>query len=166
MLYESGVWVSCSKAREYSTGAPWRPAVRERALPIIAPSRPMNLLKAASTVSLLTLASRVTGLVRDMLIAAAFGASALDRRLQRRLPHPQPAAPAVRRRRVLAGLRADPGRARASARATTPTRQLVDAVATVLLWALLVTCVVGVVGGAAVVWLMASGLRALRRRGA
>ena len=30
----------------------------------------MNLLKAASTVSLLTLASRVTGLVRDQLIAA------------------------------------------------------------------------------------------------
>jgi len=36
----------------------------------------MNLLKAASTVSLLTLASRVTGLVREQLIAAAFGASA------------------------------------------------------------------------------------------
>jgi putative peptidoglycan lipid II flippase len=36
----------------------------------------MNLLKAASTVSLLTLVSRITGLVRDSLIAAAFGASA------------------------------------------------------------------------------------------
>jgi len=36
----------------------------------------MNLLKAASTVSLLTLASRVTGLLREQLIAAAFGASA------------------------------------------------------------------------------------------
>ena len=36
----------------------------------------MNLLRAASTVSLLTLASRVTGLVREQLIAAAFGASA------------------------------------------------------------------------------------------
>ena len=36
----------------------------------------MNLLKAASTVSLLTLASRITGLVRELLIAAAFGASA------------------------------------------------------------------------------------------
>ena len=36
----------------------------------------MNLLKAASTVSLLTLASRVTGLVREQIIAAAFGASA------------------------------------------------------------------------------------------
>ena len=36
----------------------------------------MNLLKAASTVSLLTLVSRITGLVREQLIAAAFGASA------------------------------------------------------------------------------------------
>ena len=36
----------------------------------------MNLLKAASTVSLLTLASRVSGLVREQLIAASFGASA------------------------------------------------------------------------------------------
>ena len=36
----------------------------------------MNLLRAASTVSLFTLASRITGLVREQLIAAAFGASA------------------------------------------------------------------------------------------
>ena len=35
----------------------------------------MNLLKAASTVSLLTLLSRVTGLVREQLVAAYFGAS-------------------------------------------------------------------------------------------
>ena len=37
----------------------------------------MSLLKAASTVSLLTLASRITGLVRDLLMAATFGASGL-----------------------------------------------------------------------------------------
>ena len=36
----------------------------------------MNLLRAASIVSLLTFASRVTGLVRELLIAASFGASA------------------------------------------------------------------------------------------
>ena len=36
----------------------------------------MNLLKAASTVSLFTLASRITGLVRELLVAATFGASA------------------------------------------------------------------------------------------
>jgi putative peptidoglycan lipid II flippase len=37
----------------------------------------VSLFKAASTVSLLTLASRVTGLVRDLLMASMFGASAL-----------------------------------------------------------------------------------------
>ena len=37
----------------------------------------MTLFKSASTVSLLTLASRVTGLVRDLLMAAIFGATAL-----------------------------------------------------------------------------------------
>ena len=36
----------------------------------------MNLLRAASTVSLLTLASRVAGLVREVLVASYFGASA------------------------------------------------------------------------------------------
>ena len=35
----------------------------------------MNLLKTASIVSLLTLLSRVTGLVREQLVAVAFGAS-------------------------------------------------------------------------------------------
>ncbi|MDP1789856.1 MAG: lipid II flippase MurJ, partial [Methylibium sp.] len=37
----------------------------------------MNLLRAASTVSLLTLASRITGLVREQMVAAAFGASVM-----------------------------------------------------------------------------------------
>jgi putative peptidoglycan lipid II flippase len=36
----------------------------------------MNLLRAASTVSLLTLASRITGLVRELMVASAYGASA------------------------------------------------------------------------------------------
>ena len=37
----------------------------------------MSLFKSASTVSLLTLASRVTGLLRDWLMASAFGVSGL-----------------------------------------------------------------------------------------
>ena len=37
----------------------------------------MNLLKAAATVSGFTLLSRITGLIRETLIAAVFGASAL-----------------------------------------------------------------------------------------
>jgi len=36
----------------------------------------MNLLRAASTISLFTLASRITGLIRDVLVASLFGASA------------------------------------------------------------------------------------------
>ena len=37
----------------------------------------VSLFKAASTVSLLTLASRITGLVRDLLMASSFGVSGL-----------------------------------------------------------------------------------------
>jgi putative peptidoglycan lipid II flippase len=40
-------------------------------------TRAVSLFKAASTVSLLTLASRITGLVRDVLMASVFGVSAL-----------------------------------------------------------------------------------------
>ena len=35
----------------------------------------MNLIKSAATVSALTLLSRITGLIRDMLVARYFGAS-------------------------------------------------------------------------------------------
>ena len=37
----------------------------------------VSLFKAASTVSLFTLLSRITGLARDLLMATMFGASAL-----------------------------------------------------------------------------------------
>ena len=39
--------------------------------------RVVSLFKSASTVSLLTLVSRITGLARELLMASAFGASAL-----------------------------------------------------------------------------------------
>lgn len=124
-------------------------------LPIIAPH--VNLLRAASTVSLLTLASRVTGLVRDQLIAAQFGASAatdafnvafripnLFRRLFAEGAFSQAFVP------LLAATREREGDA--------ATHALIDAVATVLVWALVLTCVAGVVGAPVLVWLMASGL--------
>ena len=38
------------------------------------------------------------------------------------------------------------------------THRLIDAVASVLAWALLVTCVIGMVGAPALVWLIGSGL--------
>jgi putative peptidoglycan lipid II flippase len=117
----------------------------------------VNLLKAASTVSLLTLVSRITGLVREQLIAASFGATAatdafnvafripnLFRRLFAEGAFSQAFVP------LLGATREREGDA--------ATRLLLDAVATVLTWALLVTCAVGVVGAPVLVWLIGSGL--------
>ena len=117
----------------------------------------MNLFKAASTVSLLTLASRITGLVREQLIAAAFGASAatdafnvafripnLLRRLFAEGAFSQAFVP------VLAATRATEG--------DDATRRLIDAVASVLAVALLLTCIVGMAGAPVLVWLIGSGL--------
>ncbi|MBT9486674.1 MAG: murein biosynthesis integral membrane protein MurJ [Rubrivivax sp.] len=117
----------------------------------------MNLLKSASIVSLLTLASRVTGLVREQMVAAAFGASAatdafnvafrlpnLFRRLFAEGAFSQAFVP------VLAATRAQEGDA--------VTRSLIDAVATVLAWVLLLVCAAGVIGAPVLVWLIGAGL--------
>ena len=119
----------------------------------------MNLLKAASTVSLLTLASRVTGLIREQLMAASFGVSAVTdafyvafripnllRRLFAEGAFSQAFVP------LLAATR--------SAEGDETTLRLIDAVATVLFWALLVTVALGVVAAPVLVWAMASGLAA------
>ena len=118
----------------------------------------LNLLKAASTVSLLTLVSRITGLAREQLIAATFGASAatdafnvafripnLFRRLFAEGAFSQAFVP------LMAATRAKDGDA--------ATGDLIDAVATLLAWALLFTCVLGVVAAPALVWAMGSGLQ-------
>lgn len=117
----------------------------------------MNLLRAASTVSLFTLASRVTGLARDTTAAALFGASAwmdaynvafripnLLRRLFGEGAFSQAFVP------ILADTRTKNG--------DEVTHALIDAVATVLFWALAITCVLGVVAAPFVVWLIAAGL--------
>ncbi|MCW5664549.1 MAG: murein biosynthesis integral membrane protein MurJ [Piscinibacter sp.] len=117
----------------------------------------MNLLRAASTVSLFTLASRITGLAREAIVAAAFGASAwmdafqvafripnLLRRLFAEGAFSQAFVP------ILAETRAREG--------DEATHRLVDAVATALFWALMLACVLGVAAAPVVVWLMASGL--------
>ena len=118
----------------------------------------MNLLKAASTVSLLTLASRVSGLIREQLVAASFGASGftdaynvafripnLLRRLFAEGAFSQAFVPLLANTRIAEGDEA--------------THRLVDAVATVLAWVLLATCVIGVVAAPVLVWAMASGLQ-------
>ena len=129
------------------------------AVPAAAHTLPrVSLLKAASTVSLLTLASRVTGLARDLLMASIFGANALTdafnvafripnlfRRLFAEGAFSQAFVP------VLATTRTQQG--------DDATRTLIAAVATALAWVLLIVCVAGVLGAPALVWALASGLR-------
>jgi putative peptidoglycan lipid II flippase len=118
----------------------------------------VSLFKSASLVSLLTLASRITGLVRELLMAATFGASALTdafnvafripnllRRLFAEGAFSQAFVP------VLAATREKEG--------DEATRELVNQIATVLAWALLVTSVLGVVGAPVLVYAMAAGLK-------
>lgn len=120
--------------------------------------QPVSLFKAASTVSLLTLASRVTGLARDLLMASVFGASALTdafnvafripnlfRRLFAEGAFSQAFVPALAHSKEQDGQEA--------------TRLLVNSVATVLAWVLLATCAVGVVLAPVLVWALASGLK-------
>jgi putative peptidoglycan lipid II flippase len=117
----------------------------------------VNLLRAASTVSLLTLVSRITGLVREQLIAAMFGASAatdafnvafripnLFRRLFAEGAFSQAFVP------LIGAVREREGDAAA--------QTLIDAVATVLAWVLLGVCILGVAGAPVLVWLIGAGL--------
>ncbi|OQW86426.1 MAG: murein biosynthesis integral membrane protein MurJ [Rhodoferax ferrireducens] len=118
----------------------------------------MSLFKSASIVSLLTLVSRITGLVRELLIASTFGASAMTDafNVAFRIPNlfrrffgegafSQAFVP------VLAASKAQQG--------DDATRLVIDRVATVLAWALLALSVLGVLGAGGLVWVMASGLK-------
>ncbi len=118
----------------------------------------MSLFRSASIVSGLTLLSRITGLVRELLIAATFGASSMTDafNVAFRIPNlfrrffgegafSQAFVP------VLAATRTQQG--------DEATRLLIDRVATVLAWALLGLSVLGVLGASALVWAMASGLQ-------
>jgi len=128
------------------------------AVELAATLQQVSLIKSASTVSLLTLVSRITGFARETLIAALFGASALTdafnvafripnlfRRLFAEGAFSQAFVP------VLAGTRAEKG--------DDATRLLVDKVATLLAWAVLLTSILGVLAAPGLVWLMASGLQ-------
>lgn len=117
----------------------------------------MNLHKTLATVSGMTMLSRVTGLIREFLIARAFGASAytdaffiafripnLLRRLFAEGAFSQAFVP------ILAEYKNRQGEA--------ATKDLVDHVATVLVWALLLTCALGILGAPLVVMAVATGL--------
>ncbi len=118
----------------------------------------MSLFKAASTVSLLTLASRITGLVRELLVAATFGASGLTDafNVAFRIPN-------LFRRLFAEGAFSQafvPTLAHSKERdGDAATHRLIDSVATVLAWILLATCVVGVIAAPLLVWALASGFR-------
>ena len=118
----------------------------------------MSLFKAASTVSLMTLASRITGLIRELLMAATFGASGLTdafnvafripnlfRRLFGEGAFSQAFVPTLAHSKETEGDAA--------------THRLIDSVATVLAWSLLATCVLGVAGAPVLVWALASGFK-------
>ncbi|RYF73283.1 MAG: murein biosynthesis integral membrane protein MurJ [Comamonadaceae bacterium] len=118
----------------------------------------MSLFRSASTVSLLTLASRITGLVRDVLMSSFFGVSALTdayyvafripnlfRRVLGEGAFSQAFVP------VLAACKTEQGDAGA--------KQLIDHVGTLLTWTLVVLCAAGVVAAPLMVWAMASGLQ-------
>ncbi len=118
----------------------------------------MSLFKSASIVSVMTLASRVLGLVRELLVAALFGASAVTdafnvafripnllRRLFAEGAFSQAFVP------VLAASRAREGDA--------VTQDLIDKVATALFAVLLLTAAIGVIAAPVLVWALASGLQ-------
>ena len=104
------------------------------------------------------MASRITGLVRELLIASAFGASALTdafnvafripnlfRRLFAEGAFSQAFVP------VLAASKAENGEA--------ATQTVINHVATLLAWALLLLSLLGVLAAPYLVWAMASGLQ-------
>jgi putative peptidoglycan lipid II flippase len=118
----------------------------------------MSLFKSVSLVSLWTLVSRITGLARELIVAATFGASAMTdafnvafripnllRRLFAEGAFSQAFVP------VLAASKEKDGDA--------ATKLVIDQVASVLLWALLITTVIGVAAAPVLVYAMASGLQ-------
>ena len=119
----------------------------------------MSLLKSAAVVSGFTLLSRITGLVRETITATVFGASAytdaffvafrlpnLLRRLFAEGAFSQAFIPILASARTQAGAQ--------------QTRSMIDAVATVLFWVLVLLSGLGILTAPALVWFMASGLQA------
>ncbi len=117
----------------------------------------VNLLRAAATVSGLTLLSRITGLAREYLTASLFGASAFTDAffVAFRLPN-------LLRRMFAEGAFSQafvPLLAQARAEGDEQaTRAMVDRISTALFWVLLCVSALGVAAAPALVWLMASGL--------
>jgi putative peptidoglycan lipid II flippase len=117
----------------------------------------MNLLKTLAAISSMTMLSRVTGLLRESLFARAFGASAysdafivafripnLLRRLFAEGAFSQAFVP------ILSEYKTQHGEV--------ATKSLVDHVATTLVWATVLTSIVGIIASPLLVYLIAGGL--------
>lgn len=121
----------------------------------------MNLLRALTTIFSMTMLSRITGLIRETLIAQAFGASGYTDAFYTAFRIPN-----LLRRLFAEGAFAQafvPILAEYKSRQGMPaTKQLADHVATVLTWALLATCLVGIVAAPAIVYVIATGFAADR----
>lgn len=117
---------------------------------------PLNLLKAAATVSGLTLFSRITGLARDVVLARMFGAGVemdafnvafrlpnLLRRVFAEGAFSQAFVP------LFSSIHAKDGEVRAKA--------LLSEVTSALFWVLLALSILGVLAAPVLVWLIASG---------
>src|SRR5690606_30973404 len=118
----------------------------------------MSLLRSAATVSSFTLLSRITGLFRDILIASSFGAGPLTDAfwVAFRIPN-------LLRRLFAEGAFSQAfvpilGEAR-STRDAQAVRLLLDRVALILTFALMLVTIVGMIGAPWVVSAMASGMR-------
>ena len=118
----------------------------------------MNLHKTLATIFGMTMLSRITGLLRDVLISRAFGATGFTDAffVAFRIPN------------LLRRLFAEGAFAQAfvpilaeykNQRGDVATKQMADHVATILVWALVGTCALGIVLAPLVVYLMATGLK-------
>jgi len=116
----------------------------------------MNLLKTLATISGMTMLSRITGMLRDMLIAHAFGATAysdayniafripnLLRRIFAEGAFSQAFVPILTEYHDKKGVAA--------------TKSLVDSVGTLLTWSLVLTSIVGILASPLLVYALASG---------
>ncbi len=118
----------------------------------------MNLHKTLVTISGMTMLSRVTGLIREILFARTFGASAftdafnvafripnLLRRLFAEGAFSQAFVP------ILAEYKNQQGEA--------ASKNLIDHVATVLVWVMVLTSLLGIIGTPLIVYVIATGLK-------
>jgi putative peptidoglycan lipid II flippase len=119
---------------------------------------PVNLLSAAAKISSFTMLSRITGLLRETLIARTYGASEwtdafnvafripnLLRRLFAEGAFSQAFVPVLSETNTKEGKEG--------------TTLMVSAIATLLFWALLATVILGVIGAPWIIFLVASGIR-------